>query len=191
MSVTRIERQRRNGEVYVVWRARYRDAAGNLHQQTFPTKTAARAFERDQTSDVRRGTWADPRRGRTLFRDFAAEWLRTTVDLRPTTRARIEGILSVHLVPFFGDRNLSSIVAVDVRAFVAEQVASEIAPATVAKHLRLLSQILGAAKASRYIPDNPCTGVKPPSIEEDEPVFLEAHQLNAFADVFEPRFRAM
>jgi integrase len=138
-----------------------------------------------------RGEWTDPQRGRTRFGLFAEEWLRTTVDLRTSTRARTEGILDCHLTPYFGDRRLADIVAVDVRAFVAERAVSGLAPAIVAKHLRLLSQILGAARASRYIPDNPCAGVKPPQIHEDDVVFLEAEQLNQLADEIEPRFRAM
>lgn len=68
---------------------------------------------------------------------------------------------------------------------------SGLAPATVAKHLRLLSQILGAARASKYIADNPCAGAKPPQIHEDDVAYLEAEQLNQLADEIEPRFRAM
>jgi integrase len=191
MSVRKIERKGRNGKSYFVYEARYRDGSGRLHQRTFRTKGQASAWEDGKLTEMRRGEWTDPQRGRTRFADFAEEWLRTTVDLRTSTRARTEGILNSHLTPYFGERRLADIVAVDVRAFVAEQAVSGLAPATVAKHLRLLSQILGAARASRYIPDNPCAGVKPPQIQEDDVEYLEAEQLNQLADEIEPRFRAM
>src|SRR5579859_1247985 len=143
MSITKVERQGRNGDKHFVYQARYRDAAGRLHQQTFRTKAEARAFEQAAATDVRRGAWTDPQLGRLRVDAFAEEWLRTTVDLRPTTIARNRNILDVHLLPYFGDRRLCDIVAVDVRAFLADQVESGLAPATVGKHFRLLSQILG------------------------------------------------
>ena len=93
MSITKVERCNRKGESYLVYRARYRDSGGRLHQQTFRTKAQARAFEQAAATDVRRGAWTDPQLGRLRFESFAEEWLRTTVDLRTTTRARNRGIL--------------------------------------------------------------------------------------------------
>ncbi|GAC1361507.1 MAG: tyrosine-type recombinase/integrase [Actinomycetota bacterium] len=191
MSITKVERRNRKGESYSVYQARYRDTAGRLHQQTFRTKAEARAFEQAAATDVRRGAWTDPQLGRVRFRTFAEEWLRTTVDLRPTTRSRNQGILAVHLLPRFGDRRICEIVAVDVRAFLAEQVASGLAPATVSKHLRLFSQIMAEAVRSRFVGVNPCSGVKPPALGQDEMLFLEPVELNDLADAMDPRFRAM
>src|SRR5437588_5604984 len=191
MSITKVERCNRKGESYFVYRARYRDSGGRLHQQTFRTKAQARAFEQAAATDVRRGAWTDPQLGRLRFESFAEEWLRTTVDLRTTTRARNRGILEVHVLPFFGQRRIAEIVAVDVRVFLAEQVAAGLAPATVGKHLRLLSQIMADAVRSRFIAANPCSGVKPPALGHEEMLFLEPVALNELADCIAPRFRAM
>ncbi len=37
------------------WEARYRDARGTMHAQTFPTKTAGIRWAKEVETDVRRG----------------------------------------------------------------------------------------------------------------------------------------
>jgi site-specific recombinase XerC len=49
-----------------------------------------------------------------------------------------------------------------VRAFVTELVKQGLAPSTVTKSLRILSQILKAGVRNRLIPSNPCEGVEGP-----------------------------
>lgn len=75
------------------WEARYRDARGRLHARTFPTKTAARRWAADMESDVRRGTWVDPKLARTTFGEWALEFLGAIVHLRAVTRADYERAL--------------------------------------------------------------------------------------------------
>jgi integrase len=79
-----------------------------------------------------------------------------------------------------------------VRAFVAGLVKQGLAPATVTKNLRILSQILKAAVRNRHIPANPCEGVPGPGeAPEEETIFLTPAEVNAVADAVGERYAPM
>jgi hypothetical protein len=69
------------------WRARYRAPDGRERSRQFATKADAEAWLSTHKADVARGHWVDPRLGRMSFGGWVPRWERTTVDLRPTTRA--------------------------------------------------------------------------------------------------------
>ncbi len=46
-----------------------------------------------------RGEWVDPSRGLVTVQQWAGEWLATRHDLRPTTRARLDGSIRLQIVP--------------------------------------------------------------------------------------------
>src|SRR5947209_14503472 len=102
------------------WEVRYRDAGGRMHSRTFGTKTAAGRWGREMETDLQRGDWIDPRRGRTTFGKWAAAYLGTIVHLRAVTRGDYERQLRVHILPVFGERPVSGIERVDIRRFFAE-----------------------------------------------------------------------
>src|SRR3954470_21793119 len=80
------------------WQARYRDARGVAHTApiTFVSRTDATRWLVPTETDWLRGNGADPRRGRTTFEEWAADWLATTVHLKPKTRASYESLLRHH-----------------------------------------------------------------------------------------------
>ncbi|MGH9039966.1 MAG: hypothetical protein ACRDZ3_07030, partial [Acidimicrobiia bacterium] len=86
-----------------LWEARYRDARGQMHARTLPTKGEATRWAKEMETDVRRGEWVDPRLARTTFTQWAAEYLTTIVHLRAVTRGDYERIVRVHLLPAFAD----------------------------------------------------------------------------------------
>ncbi len=92
-----VERRVRNGKTS--YRARYRDPAGQERARVFDRKSEALRFLTEVEGSKLRGTWTDPSLGRVLFDDWLAEWWSTTVNLRPSTRARDEMMLRVHAVP--------------------------------------------------------------------------------------------
>jgi hypothetical protein len=127
------------------WEARYRDAQGAMHAQTFPTKTAAVQWSRETETDVRRGDWIDPRLGRRTFRDWSDEYLSTIVHLRTVTRRDYERQLRVHIVPVFGDRPIDQI---DIRRFMSDLRATGMAPKTLQKVRLVLRPVLETARGS-------------------------------------------
>ena len=170
------------------WEARYRDARGAMHAQTFPTKTAAVQWSRETETDVRRGDWIDPRLGRRTFRDWSDEYLSTIVHLRTVTRRDYERQLRVHIVPVFGDRPIGQIDQVDIRRFMSDLRATGMAPKTLQKVRLVLRQVLETARGSGAIKANPCEGIRLPRAEAKEPIFLTPDQVELLARAARPPY---
>src|SRR6478736_1726047 len=81
------------------WRARYRDAGNREHARHFPRKVDAQNWLDSVTAAIHTGTYVDPDRGRLTVGALAGPWLAGKVNLTATTRARYEGVLSVHVLP--------------------------------------------------------------------------------------------
>jgi len=98
------------------WRARWREP-GSLTEngRTFARRRDAEAFLARVEESMVEGTYLDPKLGRVPFREWVDRWWATTMHLRPSSRARAEGIVRNWLVPRFGDRPLAAIRANDRR----------------------------------------------------------------------------
>jgi hypothetical protein len=115
-----------------------------------------------------RGTWTDPALGRVQFHEWLAEWWSTTTNLRPSTRARDEMLLRRYAVPRFGTQPLAAIRQREVRAWVADLAATDLAPSTVRKTYHLLGKVQAAAVDAGMIAQSPCQRVPLPRIEREE-----------------------
>src|SRR5690348_15357113 len=113
------------------WRARYRDRAGKEHSRHFKRKVDAQRWLDDVTAAVTSGMYVDPGRSRITVREWSGRWLDTKVDLKPSTRARYEGLLRVNVLPHWGDVRLADVTHEGVAAWVAEVSASGLSAATV------------------------------------------------------------
>jgi hypothetical protein len=158
-----IEKRTRNGRV--TYRARYRDPAGREKARVFNRRADAQRFLTEIENSKLRGTWTDPALGRVLFADWLAEWWSTTTNLRPSTRARDEMLLRRYALQHFGNQPLATIRQREVRAWVADLAATELAPSTVRKTYHLLGKVLGAAVDAGMIAQSPCQRVPLPKIE--------------------------
>jgi integrase len=138
------------------------------------------------------GEWIDPRLGQKTLRQWVEEFESSRVDLEATTLAQHAACLRNHLLPWFGKKRLASIMEMQVRGFVTELVKQGLAPSTVTKSLRILSQILKAAVRNRLIPSNPCEGVKGPGeAPVEETIFLGPEEVNAVANAVGERYGPM
>lgn len=117
------------------WQARYRDRTGEQHTGVYSTKSGAGRWLAAAEADMARGDWINPRLGRVTLAEWAEEWLRTTVHLKPKTRATYESILRTHVLPRFASVPIAHIEQVDVRRFVAELSDQGAAPGTVRNRL--------------------------------------------------------
>lgn len=86
------------------YQVRYFDAAGQRQTApvTFARKGDADAWLASVQTDLRRGDWIDPALRRITFGEWASDWRRTTVALRPSTRARDDSYLRTLILPTFG-----------------------------------------------------------------------------------------
>lgn len=170
------------------WEVRYRDQFGVQHARTFDNKTLGRRWVANMEADVRRGEWVDPALGRVTFGDWADEYLGTIVHLRAVTQGDYERALRIHVVPALGDRPIASIDHVEVRRFVAEKQAEDLAPKTLQRVRLVLQQVLALAKSAGAIKSNPCDGLRLPRPARAEPIFLTANQVDALARACKPPY---
>jgi integrase len=169
---------------------RYRDPKGAQRKRTFKRAADARTFTNTVEADIIRDEWTDPLHGKVTFADWWERWWTTTVNLRPSTRARDESYARNHLLPEFGTLGLSDIDHTAVTAWVAKLSASGLAPATVVKAAQILGKTLNGAVDAGMIRTSPAARVKLPRIERHEMRFLTADEIDTLADVIDERYRA-
>jgi integrase len=184
-----IERRIRNGKT--TYRARYRDPAGQERAKVFTRRGDAQRFLTEMENRKLKGTWTDPTLGRVQFREWLREWWATTTNLRRTTAVRDATYLRLYVLPRFGELPLAAIGQRDVRAWVADLTARELAPATVVKAYQLLGKVLAGAVDAGMIAQSPCRRVSLPKIEREEMRFLTPVEIGRLADAIRPRYRAL
>jgi len=168
------------------WRARYRDGLGRQHSQTFDRKLDARRWLATVDVARSRGEWIDPSLARMPVGAWARGWLATQVQLKPSTSVRYRLALERHILPTWEKVPLASVAYPEVAAWVAELVASELAPSTVRYAYRVFSLVLNDAVRSGRLVRNPAAGVPLPRITRKAPVFLDHGQVAELAEACDP-----
>ena len=164
------------------WRARYRDAGLREHSRHFARKVDAQAWLDSVTTAVQTGSYVDPARAKMTVGELAQTWLAGKVNLKPTTRARYEGLLTVHVLPRWGDVPLIRIEHGEIQSWLAKLAESGQSGASVRKANGVLSGILGLAVRDRRLPSNPALGVDLPPLEQGRRRYLNARQVDELAD---------
>jgi integrase len=171
------------------WRARFRTPDGRRLASTLPTKADADAWLSAQVTDLGRGVWVDPRRGRVKLGEYADAWLEQRGDLRPSTRQDYADIIRIHITPRLGHQRIGSLSPADVRAWHAELARG--GPARAAKAYRVLRAILNTALADELIVRNPCRVRGGGGEHSPERPIATIAQVDALADAIEERLRAL
>jgi len=109
---------------------------------------AARRFLDATSADMQGGQWVDPAAGRLTVAEWAATYLATVTNLRPTTLATYEGDLARYVLPRFGHLPLARIRPLDVCCWLADELAAGIAPTSVHRHFCTLRRLLRVAVES-------------------------------------------
>jgi integrase len=163
------------------YRARYRLTPTREVSRSFALVRDAQAWLAEQKVDIARGLRIDPQRARVTVSDWSAGWLGTKTNLKPTTRARYEGILTAHIVPRWGQHRLEDVQHAEVQRWVSD-LAVSLSPATVIKVHRVLSLILALAVRDDRIARNPCDGCTLPRVADGEYRYLTHEQVHELAD---------
>ena len=99
------------------------------------------------------------------FRELAAQWQATVLPMyKPSTQKYHCHILAKHLLPRFGDGQLTELGRQDVQAHVASLSQAGYAPKTVDHIHDVLSAILRTAVKWDHLVDNPARGVDLPPL---------------------------
>lgn len=163
------------------WKARYRDPQGRQRSKSFDRKCDAERFLASVVTDIGRGDWIDPRRGRETFGEWADAWWATTVHLRASTRRGYATALNARVRPHFDRTPIGSIDRPAVKEFVAELKARGLAPKSIANTALVLRLVLQEAVEAGSLRENPATNLRLPKARRQEPKFLTADEVNALA----------
>ena len=172
------------------WRARWREAAnGEQHARHFDRRRDAEQFLAQVSSDLLRGEYVDPSRGRITLADYVEQWRRGQVH-RATTAEQVDGHLRNHILPAFGTRPMASVLPTEVQRWV-KALSEKLAPATVEVVYRYFAAIFRCAVDDRIISSSPCRNIRlpkapprlisPPSVDE----------VRALADAMPKHLRAL
>jgi integrase len=164
------------------WRARYRDARGKEHSKHFARKVDAQLWLDGVTVAVQTGSYVNPAMSRVTVGEWSARWLEGQGHLKPSTRARYEGILRVQVLPTWGLVRLSDVTHADVVAWVTRLTAGGLAPSSVRQVHRVFSMVLGLAVRDGRMPRNPADKTPLPRAATPEKRFLTHGEVANLAD---------
>jgi integrase len=191
-SIRKVSRKARNGRARWAYEVLYRDPVDRkTKSKTFTRRADADAFRSDVETDKRRGSWTDPKRGKLTVAEWSARWLKTKVDLRPTSFNRLRGLVDTHVVPEFGKVALADVSNEHVRRWVAKMLSNGSSASTTRKAFNALSQMMRAAVSDRRIVFSACVDVPLPAEHHNEQRFLSTDEVNVLADAIDERYRAL
>jgi integrase len=168
------------------WRARYRDANQKEHSRHFTRKTDAQRWLDSVTTAVETGNYVDPSRSRLTVGVLSHEWLDSKVNLKPTTRALYESVLTVHVRPRWGDTPLIRVEYGTVQKWVTDLAATDTSAGHVRKIHGVLLGVLNLAVRDRRLASNPAAGVTLPRVIEKRRRYLTAVQVERLANAAGP-----
>ncbi|WKV74260.1 site-specific integrase [Streptomyces sp. PCS3-D2] len=139
------------------WQARYRDPDGKQCGPVFPTQREASAHLDKVRTQIREGTYQDPKRGAITVDEWYEIWWPTVKVKSVTTGNRKLSAWTVHVQPKWGARKLNSITWIQVQDWITNEVKGH---ATQKKVLELLRHMMVAALRDRRISLNPCLDIE-------------------------------
>jgi integrase len=173
------------------WRGSYRDPSGRVRSKTFDRRREAEAWAREQHRSVERGIYTNPDLGKITFADWAQRWFASALDLRPSSRARVEIAIRRELLPRLGSYRISAIRHEDVQDLVNDLVGGGAAPATTRKVFHTLSAMMRSAVEAGRIETSPCANVRLPEVRRRDMRVLTAEELHRLAERVPERDRTL
>lgn len=127
---------------------------GMRPSKILPTKSAGHAWLAAEQTDLNRGTWIDPARGRMTLSSWSRRWLDGRTDLKPVTRAKYEHMLARHVLPALGTIELGKLSPSVVRPWYMKLRGQY--QTTGDDAYRMLKACLNAAVSDGLVLRNPC-----------------------------------
>src|SRR5438876_95560 len=146
----------------VRYRVRYRTPTGRSRTETFPRKADAERFANGVETNKALSQFVDPQRGQVRLRAYAKQWLKGKTNVGPRTHQNLAGRLDNHILPHFGDHRIADIQPADVREWIGDLCAKDLAPATVKATYAVFRQLMATAEIDRVIARTPCIGIRLP-----------------------------
>ena len=169
------------------WQAKYPGPDGKFHTapHTFKGKGIAEQWLVDKESEIGKGEWRAPQRGKETVATWAERWIASKINLKPKTKADYEMTVRVYIVPRFGDTPISKITRADVQAWVQDLTAQGLSVSSVRRAIGGLNRIFGEAIISGALENNPCQRISLPRQPKSEVEPLTLEQVRALANAIE------
>ena len=106
------------------WQARWSDRDGKIHTKHFRIKAEAVSYEALQRTEVARGLFSDPQKAKTKLIRVYENWLLSTTNLKPKTRASYESLWKCLIEPEWGNRQLQNIDRSEIRTWLIARKSS-------------------------------------------------------------------
>lgn len=158
------------------YQVKLRRENGTQYSRHFRTLREAREYESREKADRSRGIWLDDRHAEITFSEMAKRWVESNQAKRHTSRKRDEGILNKHLLPVLGSRKLRTIRRADISTMVNSWSAQNLTPATIRRHVAVLSAIFNLAVAEDLLHKSPTMKVALPRINPSSGRALKPHE---------------
>jgi integrase len=170
------------------YRARWRTPEGASRSKRFPRRRDALSYLTGVEPQKVQGLYADPAESRrTTVASYAETWAASR-HWRPSSRAKIEGVLRNHVLPTFGSRPIGSLRPTEIDTWV-RRLSETLAPATVRTAGWTLKSLLAAAVEDRVIARSPATKMRLPRPQKRRVVPLTSTQVADLAREIHDRYR--
>lgn len=145
------------------------------------TRKHAEQLLAERLSEVHRGDFVEPTN--ITFEEFKDRWVSQYAETQvvPNTLQRYRSQFKIHLLPAFGDKNLSQIGVEDIQRYRSDKEKT-LAPGTVKQHLSLLRQMFDHAIDWDYLRKNPAKKVPNPKVPKREKDFLAPDEVRALLE---------
>ena len=156
------------------------------------TRRGAEQFEREIRQSLLNRTYQDEKKEEKLtLKKFSREYLKAMeLANKPSTVVFKEGILRLHLLPVFGNRNLKDINTREIEKYKAEKTKDGLTKRSVNHHMRVLSNILYIAKDWGLVDSVPI--IKCLKVEQPKFDFLSFDEAKSLIEATEGKeWRAM
>jgi integrase len=150
-------------------------------KRTFTRKLDAERYLTNVEHSQLVGTYVDPGRSRLTVGQWSQSWLRQ-LQVKPSTQARYESLLRVHIAPTWARVPLNSVTHSGVSSWVSNLCDAGLAPASVRQAHRVLSLLLSSALRDNRIARNPADGVRLPRSHQSQKTYLTHEQVATLAD---------
>lgn len=171
------------------WRVRWYGPDGKPKAKTFAKLPQAEAEKHALTDRLDKGSYRDPKQGKTLFAAVAEDWHGSLRKQAERTKNDYRELLDLYVIPKWGAWQVAAIRWEDVSTWVNElcktpgKRGKNLSPARIAKTHLVFSMAMKRAMQTGKISVNPASDHELPRIEDDdEHVYLTHEQLADLAD---------
>ncbi|MFF4566199.1 tyrosine-type recombinase/integrase [Streptomyces sp. NPDC001435] len=170
------------------WRVRWYGPDNKPKAKTFAKLPQAEAELHAITARLEKGSYRDPKSGKTAVRIVAEEWLESKRKIGRTTKRDYRDLLDNYVIPKWGDWQVAAVQWEDVNAWLTELETKPgksgrlLGATRIIKAYRVLSMTMKHAVFSKRIAVSPCHDHElPRPDDEDEHVYLTYDQLELLA----------